>query len=259
MKRKTNVMAVTGIVIFFGIMIYAGLVFFGILPNVKWMHLPIHTTIETAGGISALLIALVLFQQKREFQNDTFFWVGTGLGCMGVLDTFHAMSMPGEAFVFLHSAASLAGGVFFAMIYLPDNRYLNSVSEKRWITGIAYLLSLSVGIRALVFPHDVPTIVTLYDDSFTLAAVFLNSLAGLILLIAVPGFYFRYLKYGHKDFLVFMALGLLFGLAELIFPYSDTWDALWWAWHLLRFMAYIMTLIFLVNRHVHLSHDGSAQ
>lgn len=258
-KRKTNIFAVIGMCLFTGVLVYAGLIFAGILPNGAWMHLPIHTTIETAGGISALLIALVLFQQKREFQNGTFFWVGTGIGCMGVIDTFHAMSMPGEAFVFLHSAASLAGGVFFALIYLPENSFLNSVSEKRWISGIAYVLSISVGIRALVFPNDVPTIVTLNQDSFSLAAVFLNSMAGLLFIVTVPGFYYRYRRFGHPDFLVFMALGLSFGLPELIFSYSHTWNALWWAWHLLRFLAYVMTLVFLVNSHVHLSHNGSAQ
>lgn len=259
METKHTFVKGLGVAVFSGIMVYAVLVFLGLVPNAEIVHVPLHSTLETAGGITALLIALVLFQQKKEFQSGTFFWVGTGIGCMGVLDTFHAMSMPGEAFVFLHSAASLAGGLFFTLIYIPENRFINIVSEKRWIAGIAYMLSISVGLRALVFPHDVPSIVALYDGTFTLAAVYLNSLAGILFLVAVPGFYIRCRRYGHEDFKGFMALGLLFGLAELIFPYSDTWNALWWSWHLLRFMAYIMTLVYLVNRHVHLSQNGGAR
>jgi hypothetical protein len=71
------------------------------------------STIETLGGISALLITLVLLQQSREQNPEktdmASFLVGTGFACMGLLDTFHAMCMPGDAFIFLHSAASLTG------------------------------------------------------------------------------------------------------------------------------------------------------
>ena len=42
----------------------------------------------------------------------------------------------------------------------------------------------------------------------------------------------------------------------MIFQYSDTWDDIWWAWHLLRLAAYIMTLLFVGNRHFQLASDA---
>lgn len=234
----------------------AGLVFSGLLPSWHWMNLPVHSTIETLGGVSALLVAMVLLQQNRQENDGTLFLVGTGFACMGVLDTFHAMCMPGDAFIFLHSAASLAGGFFFALVILPDRLLQRYTAEQRWIPAISVILCISVGLRAVILPRDVPTIIHLYEGKFTLAAILINFSASLFFLLSMPAFYFRYLHSRNKDHLVFLFLALLFGLAELSFQFSDTWDDIWWAWHLLRFTAYIMILLFVVNRHFQLASES---
>jgi hypothetical protein len=233
----------------------ACLVLSGLLPAWKWLNLPVHSTIETLGGVSALLIAMVLFQQAREEDNGTFSLVATGFACMGVLDTFHAMCMPGDAFVFLHSAASLAGGLFFAMTILPDRLLQRYATEQRWIAVTSLILCLSVGLRAVLFPQDVPKIVRLYAGRFTLAAILINTAASLLFLASVPTLYRRYRMARNTDYLVFMLLALLFGLAELLFQYSDPWNDIWWVWHLLRFAAYLMTLLFVAHRHFHLATE----
>ena len=223
------------------------------------MNLPVHSTMETLGGIAALLIALVLLQQNRQEKNGTFFLVGTGFACMGMLDTFHAMCRPGDAFVFLHSTASLAGGFFFAWILLPDRILERYAAEQRWIAGISLILCLSVGLRAVLFPQDVPKIIRLYEGKFTLAALLLNICASLLFLVSVPKFYARYRSSANADHLVFMVLALLFGLAELIFLFSDPWDDIWWIWHLLRLTAYVVTLLFVADRHFQLSSEAYRQ
>lgn len=232
------------------------IVFADLLPAWKKINLPFHSTIETLGGISALLIAMVLFQQDRTDDNGIFFPVATGFACMGVLDTFHAMCMPGDAFIFLHSAASLAGGFFFSCILLPDRLLKDYVREQRWIAGISIIISLSVGLRAVIFPQNVPKIIHFYEGKFTFAANLINTCAGLLFLVSVPKMFLRYRASKNTDLIVFMYLALLFGIAELIFQYSDTWDGIWWAWHLLRFIAYIMTLLFVVNRHAQLTRKA---
>ncbi|MBU1168717.1 MAG: hypothetical protein KKD44_04045 [Proteobacteria bacterium] len=229
------------------------LVFSDLIPSWNLINLPVHSTIETLGGISALLIAMVLLQQKRKTDNESFYLVGTGFACMGVLDTFHAMCMPGDAFIFLHSAASLAGGFFFAGVLLPDKLLLRYRAEQSWIAGLFVLICFSVGLRALIFPQDVPMIIRLYDGQFTLAAILLNTCASLFFLVSVPKFYIRYRSTQNTDHLVFLLLALFFGLAEIIFQYSDTWNDIWWAWHLLRFIAYIMILFFVGKRHFQLA------
>lgn len=237
------------------ILIAALLALFGLYMTLfsgqRWKHIQIHSSIEAIGGIIALFIAFVLLLENRK-EDGIVFWVGTGFACMGVLDTFHAMSPAGDAFIFLHSVASLAGGFFFMMVWLPQEVSARYATEQRWIFGVAVILSLSVGLRALLFPESVPKILYFHDGRFTLAAVIINTTASLFFLFSVPRFYFHYQKVEEKQYISFMYLSLLFGLAEMVFQFSDPWDGVWWAWHILRLTAYIMMLIYAASRYLDL-------
>lgn len=226
------------------------------LSSWQWLHIELHSTIETLGGISAIMIALVLFQEARKLENQMLVMLSTGFICMGVLDIFHAMSRPGDAFIFLHSVASLAGGFFFALIWLPKGLILKNLSEQRWIVYGAVILSISVGLRALFYPGDVPKIIPLYDGQFTLAATLINTIASLLFLVSVPKFYSLYLHDKHVQTLLFMYLALLFGIAEMIFQLSNTWNGIWWLWHLIRFTAFMITLGIVFYNYRYLSQDS---
>lgn len=216
-------------------------------PSLSIINLPFHSTIEAIGGMSALLTAMVLYRQQTLRSNPAFFPVATGFACMGTLDIFHAMCLPGNAFVFLHSSASLAGGFFFAWSCLPNSILLRYAKEQKWFAGIFLIISSSIGFRAVFFPRDVPVIIKMYDGAFTPTAIFINSLACVFFLISVPAIFIRYRRTGNDIFLVFVAVATLFGVAELIFGYSDTWDTVWWIWHMLRFTALILTLFFVIS------------
>jgi len=227
------------------------------LASWQYINLEIHSTIETLGGISSILIALALFQDDRGKFKTMNTTVATGFVCMGILDTFHAMSPPGDAFIFLHSAASLAGGFFFALIWLPRRLTIKKTDEQRWVAYGAAILSLSVGLRALISPEDVPRILPLYNEKFTLAAILINTSASLLFLASVPKFNIIYRQTKNIRSLLFMFLGLLFGFAEMIFQFSSPWDGIWWSWHLIRLTAFIITLILVVNQYRQLSKKSN--
>lgn len=42
-------------------------------------------------------------------------------------------------------------------------------------------------------------------------------------------------------------MSLMFGIAGLAFPFSNLWDATWWIWHLLRLVAYALSLGYVAN------------
>lgn len=49
MEHNTRFFSGLNVFLFAVIVVYAGLVLFGMLPNTEWVNVPIHATIETAG------------------------------------------------------------------------------------------------------------------------------------------------------------------------------------------------------------------
>lgn len=249
-------------ILYYGMLVFAItffcllFLFFDFLSSWTWFHLEFHSTIETLGGISSILIALVFFQETREASNHTYAAAAIGFACMGVLDTFHAMSRQGDAFVFLHSAASLSGGFFFALIWLPHRRVLKNFSEQRWIAYGSVVLAISVGLRALLSPGDVPRILPLYNGKFTLAAVLINTLASLLFLVSVPKFYQAFQQDKNVQALILVYLALLFGIAEMTFQFSNAWNGIWWSWHWIRFAAFMITLVIVFKQYRQLSQES---
>lgn len=237
------------IVAFIGFYFAVLLLLSDVLTHWHWVHSELHATIETLGGVTAVLIALTLFQKSQKGQDQMLAVVATGFVSMGILDTAHAMSRPGDAFIFLHSVASLCGGFFFALAWFSDRSWMKKVSEFQWLFYGAVVLSISVGLRALIYPGDVPKIMPLYNGQFTLAATLINTTASLLFGVSAVKFYMVYDGRGDRKYLVFMCLALLFALSEMIFQFSKPWNGIWWAWHLVRFGAFMVTLFIVFQQH----------
>lgn len=219
--------------------------FFDRLYAWQWQHLQLHSTIETLGGIIACQISLALFLQSQKKLDANLVMLATGFASMGVLDIAHAISKLGDSFIFLHSAASLSGSFFFAAVWFSKGRRLGNIHELRFIFFGFIILSVSIGLRALLFPMDVPQIMPLFDKKFTMAAVLINLTAGFLFISSVYKFYQVYRQNGDKQDLLFACLAYLFGIAAMIFPFSSPWNGMWWVWHLVRFSAFFTTLIFI--------------
>ena len=232
--------------------------FYDSLSAWQWQHVPLHSTMETLGGMASVLISILIFSASRTKMETYLVMVAAGFASMGILDTAHAVSSMGDAFIFLHSVASLSCGFFFASVWLTYGRPLRSRFEGVFIYFMSIFVSGTVALRALLFPADVPRVMPLFDGQFTLAAVLINTTASLFFLASVPKFHLVYRQDRHTRDLLFACLASLFGIAEMIFQFSSPWNGVWWSWHLIRLFAFLAILIFMVQQYRLNSWPGPA-
>jgi hypothetical protein len=90
-----------------------------------FVSLPLHSFLETAGSVIALVLASMLFIiyfSKLEFNR--FHYASFGFIAMGIFDGFHALTHSGEVFVRLHSLAVFSAAYSLASCGFPRNRFL---------------------------------------------------------------------------------------------------------------------------------------
>ncbi len=200
----------------------------------RFVNLPLHAAIEAVGGLAAILIGLLLVQRRADTGSRNRLPLAVGFLGMGLLDSLHGISAPGDAFVRLHIAASLIGGGCFALAWLPD-RYLRS----RWWIGPVTISA--AGISAAAYRG---ALVMTRDDAFTGAAISLNLSAGVLFLVGAAALVVEFRRSGNPESRLLAAMAALFGFAGVVFNYSTLWDHTWWAWHVVRGAAYGSALLF---------------
>jgi signal transduction histidine kinase len=234
-KLSTQDLVLVGIV---AAALLSGMIVRSLWSDRIWLNAPLHSTLEALGGLAAILMALVLFARKAEWNNGKVQRVAMGFLGMGLLEGFHALSSPGNSFVFLRSSASLLGGLGFSLAWPPAAE----ASRRRW-SVIPYIIAagaIVLGIWALAFPERLPQM-TLHSG-FGPAAIAMNSLAAILFLFGSAGFWVDFQRSGRPETYLFACLALMFGLAEIMFLYSAPWDGGWWLWHLMRLVTYALVL-----------------
>lgn len=222
------------------------LVFDAYLGSRFWVDIPVHSLLEGLGSFSAIVIALlVLILRHNRGLPPEFLWIATALIGMGLLDGVHAVVLPGESFIWLHSLATLFGGLLFSMVIFAS-------SIKSWpliqrAPSFIALLILFIGIASIFFPESIPLMS--YRAGFTPLAEALNILGGIGFITAWIHFIFRGDCLTEGERLVLANHALLFGVAALLFHFSHLWDATWWLWHILRLIAYLILLRFFISRY----------
>ncbi|BCA53817.1 hypothetical protein W02_09570 [Nitrospira sp. KM1] len=206
-------------------------------PDWRWYHEPLHSAIEALGGLSAIAMAVVLLYRQGECAEDKYWALASGFLGMGVLEEFHAISRPGDGFVFFRNLASLTGGVGFLLVWRAD---LTSGTNGRKLPLIIALGAFFAGLWFLSFPRHIPVMVR--NGEFTPTAVAPQSLACIFFMAGAVRFLFDYHRIGRAEDALFASVGCLFALAELEFMYSMPWDSRWWFWHTLRLTAFLLAL-----------------
>ncbi|MGR3292559.1 MAG: PAS domain-containing sensor histidine kinase [Candidatus Scalindua sp.] len=205
-------------------------------------NLLIHTAIEALGGFIAWLIAIIILVMHRRNQIEPIhIWTSCALFGMGTLDFLHSCVPPGTTFVWLHSTATLVGGAFFAMTWLPQR-----IAKSRHISSLPIIIPVAAavfGVCSILFPQLLPTMVS--QGKFTLTARLLNISGSILFLSATIRFCIKYKKSGNREDFIFTNHCLLFGMAGLLFELSVLWGAGWWWWHFLRLVAYLLALCYL--------------
>lgn len=202
-----------------------------------------HTAIEISGSIIALLVAMFLLHYQR-FKRGSHYnnCIASALIAMGIIDGFHAVAEVGDTFVWLHSLATFIGGFLFISIYAPS--YWNPFSTRRCWQSVIFI-SILICFLSVLYPEKIPAMTDI--NGFTQTAVTLNLIGGLFFLIASFKLVKTYKKHKSSDDLLFSMHCFLFGAAAIMFQQSYLWDAAWWGWHFLRFVAYATALWFIIR------------
>jgi signal transduction histidine kinase len=215
-----------------------------LLPEWKMSHQLLHSAMEVLGSFAALsLAALLLFMRKQDMNLASHVWLASGLLAMGILDGFHAIVAPDGPFVWLRCSSTLAGGFLFAVAWLPD-RFARSRTAD--LAPVLTAVTVSIfGLASLSFPELIPAMIS--PQGYTPIAKLITTLGGLLFLASSPRYIRRYLAFGGFDLFLFASLSLLFGMAGISFGISKLWFADYWFWHLLRLVAYLHILYYMLR------------
>jgi len=237
-KRKLIKMAFYTIIV----PLIVGLLLRFVFPTI-YINIPLHTILESVGATIAFIISIVFYIKYARYGRINRFNIAAfGLLSMGIIDMFHAVVMPGELFVFLHSSAVFFGGLFLGAVWVKE--FQISRENYRYIPLSVLVFSFGFALFFIAFSDYVPRIFDT-DNSFSINADLLNIIGGVGFLTASFVFAKEYLKTQELQELVFVGFTMLCATAALLFVFSDLWNLEWWLWHILRLSAYIIALYFL--------------
>jgi len=173
--------------------------------NQFWVSVPFHSAIEAIGGFIALMIAAILLQIESNNEIKTVhIWSASALIGMGILDIFHAFMLPGEAFVWLHSTATLTGGLLLSMVWL-HNRFWK-VKSLYFLPKLITILSIGLGTLFFSLPNYL--VPMLDGENFTTTAEILNISGGLLFLAGSTYFIKMFRANKELDDIIFAGLCL---------------------------------------------------
>jgi PAS domain S-box-containing protein len=210
------------------------------LGDVRWLHEPFHSSLETAGGLLALAMASVLLWRRRYAGHAPhLFWVATALVCMGLLDVAHAWVHPGPAFFWSRVLPNLLGGLCLLLVWAPE-RWTHGRTAER-LPLLVGLLTLPLCAALVAFPDIWPPGFDA-EGTYLPWAKLLNITGGLAFLASATFFLRRSMLQEEGEDLVLANHCLLFAMAGILLGLSHLWDPIWWLFHLLRLFAYGVVL-----------------
>ena len=214
-------------------------------PDLRWENVVLHSIVEAVGALAAIIMALFLLLREEVEDRWKLLLLGLGFLGMGLFDGFHAATLPGGGFIFLHTAASLVGGFWLALVWLPEPG--SYALWKKWAPWIVATAAALCGTLWSVFAAELPRMS--HNGQFTGAAVAMNATAGVMFVVASARFLLDFRRSNRLESYLFSCLALLFGLAGFLFKLSTLWETTWWLWHLVRLTAYLLALGFVMVGH----------
>jgi len=208
----------------------------------RFVSMPLHAAIEALGGFSAIIIALFLLQRQDEANGVRRLPLAMGFLGMGILDTFHAIAPQGQGFVLLRSAASLAGGSCFALVWLPERWGRRHTIYTGWLPFAIATGAITFGVGTLLTGESLPAMT--WGDEFTTTAVALNLLAGVLFFGGAARLLIDLHRSWKFETCLLAAMATMFGLTGVLFKFSSMWDLSWWLSHVVRATAYGVAQVF---------------
>jgi signal transduction histidine kinase len=238
--------------------IFLGSLLIGFLPDfilhgTQLVNEEVHSSFEALGAMAAIAMSLLLlqFHQDGEREKGEFLLLSMGFLMMGILDTFVAVSVTGHGFNLLHSSRTAFGSIWFALVWLPG--FGRSVAKKKSLPWIVAALSVLIGLAILYFRDYFPLM--MLNGGFTLFAILINNLAGILLIAAGIYFLLEFLRSGTTESYLFTCVFFLLGLSSYEFRLSTVWTEDWWFWHVQRFLAYIVIFYYIFRRFLQVRNE----
>lgn len=225
--------------------ILVGIMFEVFFNDISYVNMTLHSTIESAGALAAILMALLLLHlQHDDIKNGgEYFLLSMGFLMMGILDTFHSVTVIEHGFILLRSLANIFSGFWFALLWLPGVG--RGISKIRSLPLIIALISIVIGILTICYRGFLPFM--LKNGEFTHFAIVINLIAGVFAIGAGLYFLINFLRYRTTESYLFTGMILMLGLSGVEFSYSDLWGYLWWFWHAERLLAYTVVLFYMIR------------
>lgn len=211
--------------------------------EIQYVNEPLHSALEAFGGMAAICMAIILLQLHRDGQREKgeYFPLSMGFFTMGIFDVFHSVAPFGYGFILLRSLAGLAGGCWFAAVWLPRS----SLKDKRSFPWLVVLATIATGILILRYRSLFPLM--MQDGKLTQAAILINLFSGILTLSAALYFFREFWRSSGIEAYLFTFMLLFLGLSALEFPLSPTWSRDWWFWHGQRCLAYLVVFYYVLK------------
>lgn len=201
----------------------------------EWHYPFLHAVLEAFSSFLAGIIAWHLFTLYEINRQEVFrVWMALAFLNMGVLDGFHALVSPGPIFVWFHSCAVFAGGLFSLLIWMPAC-WTPRVNIRKSLLAcmVAYPL---FGLFSVWYPHLVPRMME--QGEFSLLARGFNVVGGLAFVGTSCWFVRDYFRHGRTEDLLYASCYATIGASGVLSEVSALWSPTWWWWHGLRFVSY---------------------
>lgn len=206
----------------------------------RWVHAPAHSTVEATGAMLALAIAALLRWGRELYEDPHLEWVTAALLGQGILDLVHAVVPGGPAFFWSRALPTLLGGLVLALVWINPGR------RGSWLPAGVSAAAAVLAALLLVAPGLWPPAFSTTGD-YTSWAKLLNVGGGAGFLVAAGFFIRRHAVARQLSDAAFAGHCSLFGLAGFTFWLASLWDAAWWALHVLRLLAYLVSLGYVVD------------
>lgn len=240
-KRSTGLWH--GNLLFAGIMLICGIIPFvsislasGFPSTWQLKHEAFHAVIETLGCMLALGVAGFLLMRQGKKGNEYKLWLACSVLSMAILDAFHASVAPSREFICLHSTAQFIGGVFIALIWLPERLAQTRIVKQ--LPKILVAVAGLFGVISLAFPEMLPNMMS--NGRFTFVPQMLNLTGGILFFAGLAYFACRFSRERDNTHLLFTAYCLMFAVSGVTYGRSGLWGAGWWLSHLIRLGAYVI-------------------
>jgi len=207
--------------------------------DVKWVHTLFHSTLEATGaGIAVIVATVLIYQSRSERVPPHFLWVSLALICMGILDFFHGFVIMGPAFYWSRTLSSFFGGLLFLGAWLPER--FSSPKAFRYMPPTIAILSSMLGLFFIIEPEALPLMYS--AAGYTLMAKLINLVGGIVFFLATWNYLKRFYKTDRAEDYLFGLHCMILGMAEMLFAFSSLWNSVWWFFHVLRLVAYILVI-----------------